>query len=127
MIPKIYGYLAGGIVLLLIVSAVFGVMKYGEKVGKQDAEITRLKGELAKEKATSDDLAEALREKALAEKKWIEAATKWEIAYNKIMLQPPRVIYRNLATTTPTAIQVGDCDRAATNAWDVLVAAELVQ
>lgn len=120
--------IGAGVLVLALIGAIIGLINYGQKLGKLEAENTRLTGEVEEANAWKADTLEkqAEQRKALADLAASERAA-WE-SYDAALAAPPETItrWRETIREVPVAVPLGDCDRAATNAWDVLKEAGLI-
>lgn len=118
---------AGALVLAIILAAI-GLVNYGQKLGKAQAEIERLEGEVKEATAWKDDVLGRLSSLDSSIESNTLAVDGAFAGYQEALLQPPHIVtsWREVAADVPTTIQLGDCDRAATNAWDVLKASGLI-
>ena len=116
-----------GVILLVMAGAIY-LMNYGQKLERALGEVERLEGELEKANGNTETCLTSLDETEKAELRWQDAAANFEIEYRREMERrsQPRIIYREAAATVPIVVPVGDCDRAAVAAWDVLRAASVV-
>jgi len=117
-----------GLLVLALIGAIIGLIKYGQKLGKLEAENSRLSGEVEEANVWKADTLEkqAEQRKALADLAKSERDA-W-VEYETLRAAPPLTItrWRDVVTEAPAAVPLGDCDRAATNAWDVLKEAGLI-
>ena len=120
--------IGAGLLALALIGAIIGLINYGQKLGKMEAENTRLEKEIEEATAWKEDslLKDEQQRLALASLALSELAAKTN--YNALLAEPPQVItrWRETITEVPVAVPLGNCDRAATNAWDVLKGAGLI-
>jgi hypothetical protein len=121
--------IGAGLLVLALIGAIIGLINYGQKLGELKAENQRLTGEIEDANAWKDDMLEknALSKQSLEDLQ--AAADAAEIARLDALARPPETIvrWRETITEVPVAVPLGDCDRAATNAWDVLKEAGLIR
>lgn len=110
-----------GVLALALIGSIIWLIQYAEDNAKKDLEIARLEKELVR--------IEKSRETAIGHcydtvRDWIKKSSEWQMAYTRELAKAPRteVIYRDVAATVPQVVPLGDCDRAATNAYDLLIA-----
>lgn len=116
--------IGAGVLILALIGAILGLINYGQKLGKLEAEKTRLAGELVKASDWKDRQLKIMAAKDAAVVTWETKAAAFEREYLHILNNrpEPEVItrWRNIATDVPALIPLGDCDIAAVEAWNVL-------
>ena len=112
-----------GVLVLALIGAIIGLINYGQKLGELKAENTRLGGEVLECSEWKDDAVLKLEMNRLAIETWRETTRKANEKYLEAIGRPPIEVtrWRTIAAEAPAAIPLGDCDVAATNAWDVLM------
>ena len=125
MTPGTLKLIAGGVIVALVLGLSIMLINYGEKLGKCKAENVRLEGEVKEAIAWKEDALKKMTAKDEAIGRWAITADSFEMRYMALAAEPPQIItrWREIATEVPIAVPLGDCDRAATNAWDVLMQA----
>ncbi len=121
----------GALVLILaILGCIMGLINYGQKLERVKQKNIELKAELLEASAWKDKQLKIMTAKDAAELEWKAKATKFEVEYNYLIANPPEaeVItrWRDIASTVPDVVPLGDCDKAAVEAWKVLHEAEIV-
>ena len=120
--------IGAGLLVIALIGAIIGLINYGQKLGKMEAENTRLSGEIEEANVwKTDQLAKQKEQRASLKALADSERAAWE-SYEVALARPPQIItrWRDAAAAAPTAIPLGDCDKAATNAWDVLKDAGLI-
>lgn len=104
------------------------LINYGQKLERALVEVERLEGELEKANTNTETCLGSVDDAHKAELRWQTAANNFEINYRRELERRsmPRIIYREAAAVVPIVVPVGDCDRAAVAAWDVLRDASVV-
>ncbi len=116
--------IGAGVLALALMGSTIWLINYGQKLGKLQVENTRLETEIEKASDWKDKQLTIMTAKDLAVEEWQTTASNFKIAFNAALLDRPEpeiiIRYRDLATTVPTAIPLGNCDRAAVEAWKIL-------
>lgn len=129
MLPVIPWKLVGvGVLVLTILGAMIGLIRYGQALGECKANNEALELELLGLTTWQKSAIETMRTQGESIATWMETSNDFEAEYLAAIAVPPeRVIrWRERIREVPVAVPLGDCDRAATNAWDVLLEAGLI-
>lgn len=118
-----------GLLILALIGAIIGLINYGQKLGKLEVENQRLTEEIEDANLWKADMLEknALSKQSLEDLQ--TTAERAEATRLAALAQPPEIVtrWRETIREVPVAVPLGDCDRAATNAWDVLKEAGLIK
>jgi hypothetical protein len=120
--------IGAGLLALALIGAIIGLIKYGQKLGKMEAENTRLEQEVDEANAWKADLLTRLEGVDTSMAATASAIENADARYAELVMRPPHIVtsWREVAADVPDTIPLGNCDRAATNAWDVLKEAGLI-
>ena len=116
-----------GLLILALIGAIIGLINYGQKLGKEQAENKRLRAELVEADEWKEDAIAAMTLEGKSIEEWKTAADGFQDAYLIELGRAPdtHIVYREIAATVPEHIALGDSHRAAVDAWDVLQGAGL--
>ena len=116
-----------GLLILALIGAIIGLINYGQKLGKAQVEVKRLKVELVKADEWKEKTLVFMKKQAEDIGKWQAVADAFEESYLIELGRAPdtHIVYREIAATVPEHIALGDSHRAAVDAWDVLEGAGL--
>lgn len=116
--------IGAGVLALALMGSIIWLINYGQKLGELQVENTRLEGEIEKASDWAEIQLAIMTAKDLALEDWQTTASNFEIAFNAALLDrpEPEIItrWRDLATTVPVAVPLGNCDTAAVEAWKIL-------
>jgi hypothetical protein len=120
--------IGAGLLILALIGAIIGLINYGQKLGKAEAEVARLTAEVNEGNLWKEEALIKMKVKDDFIKTWRKIAKDMEADYNEAISRPPTEVtrWRHIAAEAPAAIPLGDCDVAATNAWDVLMRAGVI-
>lgn len=114
--------IGAGLLILALIGAIIGLINYGQKLGKMEAENTRLENEIQEASDWKDEQVRKFQEQAVAFAALEVSESAARNKYLALLAEPPQIVtrWREVPVEVPVAIPLGDCDKAATNAWDIL-------
>jgi len=120
--------IGAGLLILALIGAIMGLINYGQKLGKLEAENKVLEEQVVKANQWRDGVIEKLERFTESMDANTSAVNEAWASYDELVMRPPQIVtsWREVAAEAPETIVLGDCDSAATNAWDVLKGAGLI-